>query len=111
MHPLEASLPARSSSPGLGTARSGHVSCDPSDEYQCKPCAATLAGFPAPDRSAACTTAITVAYPVSVSVEPALANRNRLTTAFRLILALPHVILVGGAGLGFAFREGGATTI
>jgi hypothetical protein len=29
-------------------------------------------------------------YPVSVSVEPALANRNRLTTFFRLILAIPH---------------------
>lgn len=37
-------------------------------------------------------------YPVSVSVAPALANRNRLTTAFRLILAIPHVILVGGVG-------------
>jgi hypothetical protein len=49
-------------------------------------------------------------YPVSVSVEPALANRNRLTTAFRLILAIPHIILVGGAGLGIAFREGNATT-
>jgi hypothetical protein len=41
-------------------------------------------------------------YPVSVSVEPALTNRNRLTTVFRLILALPHLILVGGVGLGTA---------
>ena len=39
-------------------------------------------------------------YPVSVSVEPALANRNRLTTAFRLILAIPHIVLVGGVGRG-----------
>lgn len=38
-----------------------------------------------------------MAYPVSVSVVPQLANRNRLTTAFRLILAIPHFFLVGGA--------------
>ena len=37
-------------------------------------------------------------YPVSISVEPALTNRQRLTTAFRLILAIPHLILVGGVG-------------
>lgn len=41
-------------------------------------------------------------YPVSVDVEPQLSNRDRLTTAFRLILALPHLILVGGLGLGVA---------
>jgi hypothetical protein len=35
-------------------------------------------------------------YPVQVRVAPALGDRNRLTTAFRLILALPHLILVGG---------------
>jgi hypothetical protein len=34
--------------------------------------------------------------PVGVHVEPAIENRNRLTTAFRIILALPHVLLVGG---------------
>ena len=34
--------------------------------------------------------------PVRVSVEPALENRNRLTTAFRLLLGIPHLILVGG---------------
>ena len=50
-------------------------------------------------------------YPVSVSVEPALANRNRLTTAFRLILAIPHLILVGGLGLGLAFRGTSRTAI
>ncbi|SRR5712691_1913384 len=49
-------------------------------------------------------------YPVSVSVEPALANRNRLTTAFRLLLAIPHIILVGGAGLSIAFRTGRTAT-
>jgi hypothetical protein len=50
-------------------------------------------------------------YPVSVNVEPSLTNRNRLTTAFRLILAIPHLILVGGAGLGFASRGDGRTTL
>ena len=48
-------------------------------------------------------------YPVSVSVEPLVANRNRLTTAFRLILALPHLMLVGGVGLGIAVRGGKGT--
>ena len=46
-----------------------------------------------------------MAYPVAVSVEPSLTGRNRLTTLFRLILAIPHLILVGGAGFGFAYRE------
>jgi hypothetical protein len=45
-----------------------------------------------------------MAYPVSVTVEPLLVNRNRLTTAFRPILAIPHLILVGGVALG---AEGG----
>jgi Domain of unknown function (DUF4389) len=50
-------------------------------------------------------------YPVSVTVEPSLTNRNRLTTAFRLILAIPHLILVGGVGLGLASRGDGRTTL
>jgi uncharacterized protein DUF4389 len=50
-------------------------------------------------------------YPVSVSVEPALTNRNRLTAAFRLILAIPHIILVGGVGLGAAYRNDSATSV
>ena len=41
-------------------------------------------------------------YPVTTSVEPQLADRNRLTTAFRLILAIPHLFLVGSVGFGFA---------
>jgi hypothetical protein len=44
-------------------------------------------------------------YPCSVSVESTVANRNRLTTAFRLILAVPHLILVGGAGISVAYRD------
>jgi hypothetical protein len=45
-----------------------------------------------------------MAYPVSVTVEPLLAGRNRLTTAFRLILAIPHLILVGGIGFSLLFH-------
>ena len=33
---------------------------------------------------------------IDVSVLPALTRRNRLTSAFRVILAIPHLILVGG---------------
>jgi len=50
-------------------------------------------------------------YPVSVTVDPALSNRNRLTTAFRLILAIPHLILVGGIGLGVATSGDSRTTV
>jgi hypothetical protein len=50
-------------------------------------------------------------YPVSVSVEPALARRNRLTTAFRLFLAIPHLLLVGGAGLAFSSGGDSRTTL
>jgi hypothetical protein len=46
-----------------------------------------------------------MSYPVSVSIEPAITNRNRLTTFFRLILAIPHIILVGGVGLGIATSQ------
>jgi len=34
-------------------------------------------------------------YPVSIVIDPQLERRNRLTVAFRLILAIPHAILVG----------------
>jgi hypothetical protein len=44
-------------------------------------------------------------YPVTVTIEPALTNRNRLTSAFRIILAIPHILLVGGVGLGLASRR------
>jgi Domain of unknown function (DUF4389) len=51
-------------------------------------------------------------YPVTVTVTPAIANRNRLTTAFRLILYIPHAILVGGIGIGLATgRNGGNASI
>lgn len=35
-------------------------------------------------------------HPVDVHVDPTLENRNRLTTAFRFVLAIPHLLLVGG---------------
>ena len=50
-------------------------------------------------------------YPVLVSLEPSLTNRNRLTTAFRLILAVPHLILVGGIGFGVASSGDSRITI
>ena len=43
-----------------------------------------------------------MSYPVTIDVERQIANRNRLTVAFRLLLAIPHFLLVGGIGLGFA---------
>jgi len=53
-----------------------------------------------------------MAYPVNVTVPPAFTNRNRLTTAFRIILAIPHLILVGGAaiGMGAGVRTGGTAS-
>ncbi len=35
-------------------------------------------------------------YPVQVTVHPVTQDRNRLTTAFRFFLALPHILMVGG---------------
>lgn len=59
-------------------------------------------------------------YPVAVRVNPATEGRNRLTTAFRFFLALPHIILVGGpvavitsmewstdSGMDMSFGSGG----
>ena len=43
-----------------------------------------------------------MSYPVTINVERQLANRDRVTVAFRLLLAIPHFLLVGGIGLGFA---------
>jgi hypothetical protein len=40
-------------------------------------------------------------YPVDYDVEPQFTDRNRLTVAFRFILAIPHLILVGGPGFAF----------
>src|SRR2546422_3126508 len=48
-----------------------------------------------------------MAYPVNITVQPALRNRNRLTTFFRFFLAIPHIILVGGAAFGIGSGMGG----
>lgn len=40
------------------------------------------------------------AYPVTYDVEHQITERNRLTVAFRFILAIPHLLLVGGPGFG-----------
>ena len=45
-----------------------------------------------------------MAYPVSITVQPLLAPRNKLTTAFRLVLTIPHLFLVGGIGFCMVFR-------
>ena len=50
-----------------------------------------------------------MAYPVNITVQPALRNRNRLTTFFRFILAIPHMILVGGATYGVTSGMRGGT--
>ena len=44
-------------------------------------------------------------HPVDVHVAPATEGRDRLTTAFRIILAIPHLLLVG-APAAFAFSWG-----
>jgi Domain of unknown function (DUF4389) len=45
-------------------------------------------------------------HAVDVSVTPATTDRNRLTTAFRPILAIPHLLLVGTpVALGFSLES------
>jgi hypothetical protein len=45
-------------------------------------------------------------HPVHISVAEQLSDRNRLTTGFRLILAVPHIMIVGGLGsVGFALGD------
>lgn len=54
--------------------------------------------------------AIDPSQPIQIRVEPALEGRNRLTTAFRVILAIPHLLLVGGpvaGALSWAWRDDG----
>ena len=49
-------------------------------------------------------------YPVNLEFEPQITNRNRLTTAFRLVLAIPHLfiagVLSGGSLSGVNSRNG-----
>jgi hypothetical protein len=52
-----------------------------------------------------------MAYPVNVTVQPHVTNRDRVTTFFRILLALPHIILVGGAAIGTSLGTGTNSTI
>lgn len=52
----------------------------------------------------------TADYPVQLELAPPPVERNRLTVGFRLILAIPHMILVGGGGLiGGSFSNRGGS--
>ena len=42
-------------------------------------------------------------YPARLNVEPAYDGRDRLTTVFRIILAIPHIFLVGGPLTSFTW--------
>lgn len=43
-------------------------------------------------------------YPVNIEVDPPTEPRNKLTVGFRVILGIPHALLVGGfVGLSFLF--------
>jgi len=51
-------------------------------------------------------------YPVTTQVAPRMEERNRLTTAFRFFLAIPHLLLVGGPaamgiGIGWSWHGDG----
>jgi hypothetical protein len=54
---------------------------------------------------------VRVPYPVAVTVEPLFSPRNRLTTALRLVLAIPHLFLVGGIGFSMVFHTGRDTDV
>jgi hypothetical protein len=52
-----------------------------------------------------------MSYPVTISVVPPPQPRNRLTTAFRFFLAIPHLLLVGGAGIAVAHQRDNRTIV
>ena len=45
-------------------------------------------------------------HPVTYDVAPQEETRNRLTVGFRIILAIPHLLLVGGPGMGYGVGAG-----
>jgi Domain of unknown function (DUF4389) len=47
-----------------------------------------------------------VGYPITYGVERQTSERNRLTVAFRIILAIPQWLLVGGPGSGMGIPLG-----
>lgn len=55
----------------------------------------------------AVTANASASYPVNIHVEPQTEPRNKMTVAFRIILAIPHALLVGGVlGVGAVFARG-----
>jgi hypothetical protein len=42
-------------------------------------------------------------HPANITVVPQLADRDRLTTAFRFFLGIPHILLVGGPAIAGAW--------
>lgn len=55
----------------------------------------------------------TAGYGAGIEIQPMTEARNRLTTAFRFFLAIPHLLLVGGPGavggwIGWRMNEGWA---
>jgi hypothetical protein len=67
-------------------------------------------------RALAETGVIAAPYPVRLTVEAPVGARNRLTTAFRVLLAVPHLILVGAPlaltlHLGWIWGEAGAPRV
>ena len=44
-------------------------------------------------------------YPLAFDVTPLEGPRNRLTAAVRFILAIPHMLLVGGPGVGWGMNN------
>jgi hypothetical protein len=54
-------------------------------------------------------------YPVGVAILPVTEERNRLTTAFRIFLAIPHLLIVGGPAamggwIGWRVQDGWASS-
>src|SRR5690349_5153214 len=77
---------------------------------RCAVAAAILFPNHAADRMTTATASLggEVVHPIQVEIEPALTGRDRLTTAFRLVLAIPHLILVGApvaGALSWAWRD------
>jgi hypothetical protein len=48
-------------------------------------------------------------HPVTYFVTPQLTDRNRLTCCFRIILAIPHLIIVGGPSFAIGFGAIGSS--
>lgn len=45
-------------------------------------------------------------YPITYEIVPQLHGRNRLSVFFRIVLAIPHIVLVGGPFFAFGYGFG-----